>query len=359
MCSRDQVLDMFNDNRYRPAIPNSGPLYSNIAYNLLGMALENVHSKKYEQVIHDLIFDPIRMQNSSFETPTQSQDAILPRPGDSRQSAPFGNFNPSGGIWSTPNDMILFLEAIRTHKLMSPARSRKWFQPSSLLPSLHQLVGAPWEIFRPDHISVAVPRPIDLYTKAGGVAGYASHAVLIPEYGIVLTIHAAGNDATAAVQSMLPLIVEPLIIYADELARERAATTYAGTYRSDEEDCVVILELDDGPGLRISSAIMNGVNIVPVLAAVQGWNPQEASARLYPTTPDSTGKNIWKMLISSDRAGAEKGFAGQHGSSWNWGDRTRYTGQPLEKIEFCMSEGTVTGMDLVGWRRILTKTIDE
>lgn len=357
VCSRDQVLEMFNNDMYRPTMPNSGPLYSNVAYNLLGMALENVHSKKYEQIIQEMIFDPIGMRNSSFESPTRDDAALLPRAGEAWFSAPFGNFNPSGGIWSTPNDMLRFLEAVQTNKLLSAAQTRKWLQPSSLLPSLQQLVGAPWEIFRPDDVNVAIPRPIDLYTKAGGVAGYASHAVMIPEYGIALTIHAASNDATAAVQSMLPLIAKPLIMYADELARKQAAATYSGTYRSEEGDCVVALELDEGPGLRVRAAVMNGVDIIPALTAVQGWNILDATARLHPTTSDSASKevSVWTMLVSNERVGSERGFAEQYCASWNWGDKTRYAGQPLDKIIFHTRRDVVTGMELVGWRKLLTK----
>lgn len=179
---------MFNDPAYSPQSRNSGPLYTNIAYNLLGMALEHVHSKSYETIIQELIFDPVGMHDSSFETPSEN-DGILPQAGDRWFADPFGNFNPSGGIWSTPNEMLRFFESLQSHQLLSAADTRKWMQPSSLQPSLYQLVGAPWEIFRPTDINVAVPRPIDLYTKAGGVAGYSSYAVLVPKYNIALTIH--------------------------------------------------------------------------------------------------------------------------------------------------------------------------
>ncbi|KAF1966593.1 beta-lactamase/transpeptidase-like protein [Bimuria novae-zelandiae CBS 107.79] len=356
-CSRDQVIAMFNDAAYAPTSPNSGPLYSNIAYNLLGMALEQVHSQSYEQAIQELIFDPIGMRNSSFDTPSNGSDAILPQAGDQWFAAPFGNFNPSGGIWSTPNDMLLFLEALQTHKLLSPAQTRKWLQPSSLLPSLQQLLGAPWEIFRPTDIDVAVPRPIDLYTKAGGVSGYSSHEVLVPEYGVALTIHAAGKYATMAVQNILPLVAKPLIAHADEQARAQATTKYVGTYRSAEGNSSITLALDDGPGLKIERAFMNGVAIIPALAAVQGVNPSDASARLYPTGADSQGseKESWSIFINRMKIGEGRAFAELDCASWNWGDAARYAGQPLDRIVFDMSQGKAVGVELVGWRTVLKK----
>ncbi|KAL1611995.1 hypothetical protein SLS60_000218 [Paraconiothyrium brasiliense] len=350
VCSKPQVLDMFNDPAYHPTSPNSGPLYSNIAYNLLGMALEHVHSKSYEQIIQELIFDPIGMKDSSYETPSKA-DGILPQSGDRWFAAPFSNFNPSGGIWSTPNDMLLFLEALQSHKLLSATQTRKWLQPSSLLPSLHQLVGAPWEIFRPTDVEVAVPRPIDLYTKAGGVAGYSSHAVLVPEYNIALTIHAAGDDATRAVQDLLPLVAKPLIAHVDEEVRAQVHHNYAGTYVSSDGMKRMILMVDDGPGLWVKNAVMNGVNILPILASMQSLSASNAFARMYPTNIDSktSEKESWSMMLDREKEGSERGFAEQECGSWNWGDPARYAGQPLDRVVFLMREGRATGLGMVAW----------
>lgn len=349
---------MFNNTAYIPTSPNSGPMYSNIAYNLLGMALEHVHSKSYQQIIQELILDPIGMLNSSFETPTDKSTAILPPAGERWFAHPFGNFDPCGGIWSTPNDMLLFLEAIQTHKLLSPAQTRKWLQPSSLLPSLHQLVGAPWEIFRPTDVDLAVPRPIDLYTKAGGVAGYSSYAVLVPEHNIALTIHVAGNDSTAATQTLLPMIAKPLIAYADDQARKQASTKYAGTYRSMDGNNSISISVDDGPGLHIETAVLNGVAIIPALAAAQGLDPLKASARLYPSNSDISNrqKEEWSILLDRINEGTARGFAEQYCASWNWADKLRYAGQSLDKIVFHVSENKATSIEMVGWRTMLPKS---
>ena len=357
VCSRDEVIDMFNKAAYLPTSPNSGPMYSNISYNLLGMALEHVHSKPYTQIIQELIFDPIGMRNSSFDTPTDNSAAILPQAGDRWFAHAFGKFDPCGGIWSTANDMLLFLEAIQTHRILSPARTRKWLQPSSLLPSLHQLVGAPWEIFRPTDIDLAVPRPIDLYTKAGGVAGYASYAVMVPEHSIALTIHVAGNDATAATQIVLPMVAKPLVAYADEQARRQAVEKYAGTYRSVDGSSVISISIDDGPGLRVETAILNNVAIIPALATTQGLDPSNASARLYPSSSDvlHKEKEPWTMLLDRINEGTARGFAEQYCASWNWGDKLRHATQSLDRVAFRLSKDKVTGIEMIAWRTLLLK----
>lgn len=348
---------MFNHASYLPTTCNSGPLYSNITYNLLGIALENVHSKSYEQIIQDLILDPIGMKDSTFDTPATESGAVLPQEGDRWWVAAFGNFNPSGGMWSTPNDMLLFLEALQSHRLLTAPKTRKWLQPSSLLPSLHQLIGAPWEIFRPTDIDLATPRPIDLYTKAGGLAGYSSHAVLVPEYDLALTIHAAGDDAVAAVQSLLPLVVKPLVSSADQQARAEARARYSGTYRAEDGNSSIQLVLDDGPGLRVESAVVNGVAIIPALAMVQKLDASNASARLYPQVEDSSDEShsYWRLIVERLYEGAERGFAEQYCASWNWTDTLRYASEPLDKVVFGMSDSGAVDMQLAGWRTTLRK----
>lgn len=172
-CTYEEVIDMFNNPVYAPHSPHGGSMYSNIAYILLGKALEKAHNKTYEAVIQDLILDPVGMPKSTFIPPTNNQTAILPRfPWDADWFVPwFGNLNAVGGLWSTPNEMLKLLQALQNHKLLSKADLRKWMQPTTFLRSLRQANGIAWEIMRPDDLKLAFPRPIDIYTKAGGVPG--------------------------------------------------------------------------------------------------------------------------------------------------------------------------------------------
>lgn len=73
VCTRAELLAMYNNPAYRPYSPNSGPLYSNIAYNLLGLALEKVYSKTFEEVVEDLIITPLGLEKTTFIPPPQIQ----------------------------------------------------------------------------------------------------------------------------------------------------------------------------------------------------------------------------------------------------------------------------------------------
>lgn len=359
ICTREEVIAGLNNPAYHPRSPDSSPLYSNIGYTLLGMALEAVHHKSAERAIHDLIIDPLRLRKTTFSVPSNTSTALLPRSkADAGWFVPnFGNYNSSGGLWSTPNDLLVFLQSILSHKLLSAPETRRWLQPRAHLPSLHQAVGESWEMLRPMDLDVKTSRPIDVFTKPGGVTGYAAYTAIVPEYDIALTITAAGGQANDAVTAFLPLLVKPLVAYADGLAQEQVTRQYAGTYAVSGASAQsrLALGVDDGPGLAITEWTMNGVPVLRSLAAVQKMPFESLSARLYPADPDSggSGKEVWK--ISIDRKDREVGFADLQCVSWNRADAFRYVTEPLDTVVFTMDVHGAVSVELLGWRAKLDK----
>ncbi|KAF3032632.1 hypothetical protein E8E12_000381 [Didymella heteroderae] len=360
VCTRDEIVAGLNNPAYHPRSPDSGPVYSNIGYTLLGMALEAVHNKSPEQVIHDLVTGPLGLKKTKFALPEWGSEALLPRfKADERWFVPsFGNYDPSGGLWSTPNDQLRFLQSILSHKLLGKPATRRWLQPRALLPSLHQAVGESWEIFRPTDIDVKTPRAIDIFTKTGGVTGYAAHAVIVPEYNIALTINAAGGQAQDAVSALFPQMIKPLVAYADKLARQQARVEYTGTYKASGKGATssLMLAVDDGPGLAIEELTMNDVPVLRSLSAMQKIPYESLSARMYPTDPDSLGteREVWRILI--DRKDRKKEFAERECASWHWGDGFRYVTEPLDTVVFTKNENGVEGIEFLSWREKLDRT---
>ncbi|KAJ4335977.1 hypothetical protein N0V87_005698 [Didymella glomerata] len=359
VCTREEIVAGLNNPAFQPRSPSSGPMYSNIGYTLLGMALEAVHKKTPEQAIHDLVIDPLGLNKTKFTLPEWGSEALLPRfKADESWFVPsFGNYDPSGGLWSTPNDQLKFLQSILSHRLLSKPATRRWLQPRTVLPSLHQAVGESWEIFRPTDIDVATPRAIDIFTKTGGVTGYAAHAVIVPEYNIALTINAAGGQAQDAVSALFPQMVKPIVAYADKLARQQARVGYAGTYKASSTSVTssITLAVDDGPGLALEELTMNGVSVLRSLAAMQKIPYESLSARLYPTDPDSLGtdREVWRILI--DRTDRKKEFAERECASWFSGDAFRYVTEPMDTVVFTENENGAKGLELLGWRAELDR----
>ena len=352
---------MFNDANYRPQSPNSVPFYSNIAYNLLGRALESVHpNESYAAIIKKLIFDPACMKTAGFDTPKNASEAILPGKGEQWFAEPFENYDPSGGIWVTPKEFHTFAQALRSNKLLSAVETRKWLQPRASLPSLYQLVGAPWEIIRPIDLDIKFPRPIDIYTKSGSVTGYASYLILIPEYDITITMTAGGNSATSALSKLISTVIRPLVAHADRKARNQALARYGGTYRPTttvNSNSSLTLTLDGGPGLKISSFTMNGANVIAGLAAMQKKPVGNASARLYPYDTDAwvDGKQVWRLQLDGPLPTIDS-WAELDCASWLSGDVVRYVGSALDMLEVKVDKkGKAEEIYLSGWQSSLKK----
>lgn len=315
-------------------------------------------------MIQKLILDPVGMPKSTFTPPsTDDGTAILPRRPEDKSwfVADFGNLNPTGGLWSTSNEMMLFLHALQNNELLSAVELRNWMQPTTFVRSMNQAVGVAWEIFRITNLPLEFSRAIDVYTKLGGVPGYGSYFVLVPEFDIAITINAAGGagGATSFVcVDLLGKIIEALVPYADLLARKQAVAKYAGTYKlaaSGSNDTIVI-SATDGPGLSIDSMTVNNVSVLPALAASQETPVENFSARLYPTDPDSLGTDLenWRMLLDQ-KVPPQKLFGNMECMSWNLGDPLRYVSQPLDTFMFHMDCGKVASVELLGWRVNLVK----
>ncbi|KAF5846013.1 hypothetical protein GGP41_008513 [Bipolaris sorokiniana] len=358
VCTREQVLDMFNNPTYAPHSPNSRAMYSNIAYILLGHALATAHNTSYESVIQTLILDPAGMTKSTFTVPTDDGAAILPRrPEDASWFvANFANLNPTGGLWSTPNDMLKLLHALQNGILLSPSELRAWMQSTTFLRSTQQYVGVAWEIFRITDLPLEFPRAIDVYTKAGGVPGYGSYVALIPEFNIAITVNAAGGETSYSSIELLGTLVSAVVPYADALAREQASKKYAGTYKSATSNDTVVLSASSGPGLSIDALTVNSVPVLRALATRQGIRVENFSPRLYPTDPDSLGTEAesWRMLLDQ-KTPAKKLWGGLECMSWNLGDPARYVGEPLDTFVFHVESEKIVSVELRGWRVKLSK----
>jgi CubicO group peptidase (beta-lactamase class C family) len=71
--------------------PGDKAAYSDLAYILLGYALENITGKPYETIVRDKIVQPLGLNSTGFDRPPASQ-AIIPI-GMDFFSLDFGNYN--------------------------------------------------------------------------------------------------------------------------------------------------------------------------------------------------------------------------------------------------------------------------
>lgn len=202
----------------------------------------------------------------------------------------------AGGIFSSAKDMATFGRAILNSTLIPRALTRKWMKPSTHTSSLDYSVGAPWEI-----LSFGDDRPIDLYTKSGDIGVYSSVIALSPDHNAGFTILGAGTSTHESLALASDLISATLIPALEHSAKAQARNRFAGTYTLSSPgngNSSISIITDDGPGLRVTSWINNGANMLKAFAALNKISdPSQLSIRLYPTGLESPGQISFRAVV--------------------------------------------------------------
>ena len=65
--------------RHHPVFPtHTTPIYSNMAYQLLGYALENVTGRPFESLFDETIKGPLNLSRSSYKVPADESQGMIP-----------------------------------------------------------------------------------------------------------------------------------------------------------------------------------------------------------------------------------------------------------------------------------------
>jgi hypothetical protein len=140
----------------------STPIYSNGAYQVLTYALEAITNRTMSDMITDDVFCPLNMDDSSYSLKANAS-GIIPNSKNSFWNVPLGDAGATGGVYSSPRDMIKLGQSILNNTQLSPASTRKWLKPWAHTAVWQQAVGLAWEIAR----WPVDDRIVDVYTKQG------------------------------------------------------------------------------------------------------------------------------------------------------------------------------------------------
>ncbi|KAJ5097970.1 beta-lactamase/transpeptidase-like protein [Penicillium argentinense] len=275
--------------------------YSNVGFELLGEILANVTGVSYEEYISSSILKPLCMNYTSFTAPDESV-AAKAGPG-SYWGLDEGAGNSAGGLYSTSSDMITFLRwVINNYKQISPTLN--WFQPSAWNSGSHSLLGYPWEIFRSTEILPNTKRPVTFYTKGGGLTGYYTYSIIIPQYDLAVFVAAAGG--LSSLHNIFTDVINPLVIGAEDRAQSQLEALYAGTYCSTQKglNSTITFSHSDSKSLHIKSWISNSTDVLgalkPLVSAKAGTTG-DMYFQLMPTFRNKTSSDgrvgeIWRFI---------------------------------------------------------------
>lgn len=276
-CTPDDFLEGF-EVQAPSFLPWTTPAYADSGFMVLGLAISNMTGKPIADIYQDSVFKPLGMTSSNGSVPSDpSQLARSVIAGD-----PAANFalqggvsNPSGGLFSTLNDLDKLGVGILNSTLYPANLTRKWMKPTSNTASLTYNLGAPWEIIRYIHASGKVT---DIYTKLGDSGNYGASLALIPDYNAGISFLNGNSNATLrspAALTVLDYVLEAVLPALEAQAAAEATRNFVGTYVSTDpklNSSVVIAfnktsALSTTYPLSITSWISNGTDALKELFA--------------------------------------------------------------------------------------------
>lgn len=129
------VIELFKDKPLDFA-PGEQWRYSNSGYYLLGLIIERVSGKSYENFLQENIFTPLNLKNTGYD----SQRIIIKNraagyalsPSNTLVNAEYNDMSipfSAGGLYSTTEDLLIWEQALYTNKLVSRKSIDEMFTP--------------------------------------------------------------------------------------------------------------------------------------------------------------------------------------------------------------------------------------
>ncbi|KAH4102644.1 hypothetical protein HBI65_176280 [Parastagonospora nodorum] len=332
--------------------PNKKSTYSNLAFDLLGLVLSRVSNKTYETYIEDAIFKPLDMSKSTLSLPPDSAGVIPLDP--HFWDVDEGIQNPTGGIYTSTNDMSKYLRYVLTH-YNDIVTGVNWLNPVSPSEGLHSFYGMPWEILHTDRVLKNSRRTVRFITKGGGLPGYFSVIAVVPEYDLACTILIAGEyEMLSKVQDAVGATI---VRAAEEIAIRQLEERYTGTYTSTNQTLNSTITLvADERGLVVERLIANGTD---ALEGAFKTSPRQyiqvVPTLQYQDEQKKQGEN-WRIVHSYERTVGE-------GSIWDDYcianiDGEVYAGTSPNELVFwnAEEEGKFAEVELSAFRVNLTRS---
>lgn len=315
--------------------PGAGVGYSNVGYSLLGIIIERVTGRGYEEFVREELLLPAGLAATGYLLPAWP-DSLLAAgyrhgelygaPADRTwlPDGPGWNLRANGGLHTTPDDMRLWLRVVRGAGPLSAPLVAKWTDTHVVLNEELSL-GYGWNIYR---------TPFGrLIAHTGGNPAFASAFNWIPDRDFFYYIH--GNTSLWPAGGMEELLLRAAFdpefeslpqVHPDPAARPALSAARTGTYAA--HDGIVRLTADDTRLL----AMFSGQSLVD---AVLGHDRLErerfAAVNLHAA-----------RIIERLSAGREDALEGMVGAEEDFADRTRRILRLLER------QGEMRSLSLVG-----------
>lgn len=305
--------------------PDTTPLISNAAFQLLAFALEAHTGRSFATTLADSVLAPLNMTQSGLlsRNGTANLFAAGGGIGDSSSSAATAGEQAALSLYASARDLARAGHAMLSARLVPAAATRRWLAAGGADTSnLRNGAGRPWEVYRAsgqanESITDVVAKSGDgaVTTAVGG--GYASYFGLAPNFGAGFAV--LGHDAAVAASgAQLDLnvyedVVSLAIASLQALAAAEAQARYAGQFTGANTATTTTTDVnttsyahlnvtDSGPGLEMLSLVIDGVDLRAQASAESGIALASLDFRLYPSNVGSADGRVKQFVaVFQDR----------------------------------------------------------
>lgn len=231
--------------------PGEALTYSNYVYNLLGLIVEEVSGLSFDEYVQEMILKPLEMNNSGFKRQDnlrenyvasylQKDSQLIPYKPD------FGLGYPCGGFSSTASDMGHYISMYLNFGNFNGTQildSTTVVQMQKTAFKHYEKAENGWLLGFYDYNW----KGLHVVTHAGGIQGFASELILIPDknIGLFLCVNASSITHTESrrfisgfLNKLLPKLL-PDVLNKEQIFKsipkmgvvEEPLTTFSGTYR--------------------------------------------------------------------------------------------------------------------------------
>jgi CubicO group peptidase (beta-lactamase class C family) len=120
--------------------PGTAFSYSNIGYSLLGIIIERISGKSYEEYLSENLFAPAGMKSTGYSLTEINKDQIASgykdgepwgKPTDKQwdNSSPFWHLKGNGGLLSTTENLFKWHKALLTDNILLGKAKEKYYNP--------------------------------------------------------------------------------------------------------------------------------------------------------------------------------------------------------------------------------------
>ena len=290
-------------------LPWTTPVYSDLGFMLLGIAISNITGKPLSDVYHQSVFGPLGMLSCFDAHPTREAElgrSVIAGDPDASFTVETSFTTPSGGILSTTNDLSKLGISILNNTLLSAETTRKWMKPQTLTASLSYAIGAGREIHR--YVHPTTSKVTDLYTELGDSGFYGGALVLIPQYdaGFTMLNAYSGASRSSTTLTILDYITNAVLPALEAQAAAEAQYNFVGTYTSSDEslNASITISFNESSvpgiisGLTIARWIYNGTDVLagPLYG---GYKPRLEPSVLKQTPDGPPGQVAFLASLSS------------------------------------------------------------